>query len=77
MVERKHNHISATTAVARKLACRASAVLRSGEPYVLRDLEGKPIDQAEATAMYAALAVPKDTRRRRRANQCRGRLSLS
>jgi transposase len=76
MVERNHHHISATTAVARKLACRAWAVLRSGQPYVLRDLEGTPISQGEATALCATLAVPDDIRRRRRAHQRRGRLSL-
>jgi transposase len=48
MVERRHNHISATTAVARKLACRAWAVLDSGQPYQLRDLDGSPIDGEQA-----------------------------
>jgi hypothetical protein len=75
MVERTHNHIKATTAIARKLACRAWAVLQTGKPYVLRDLEGKPVGQEEATAICATLAVPEDVRRRSRARQ-RGRLSM-
>jgi transposase len=74
MVERRHNHISATCAIARKLACRCWAVLQRGEPYERRDLEGQAIDQATATALALALAVPPDVRRRTRASK-RGRLS--
>jgi transposase len=33
MVERGHNHIQATCAVARKLACRAWAICQTGRPY--------------------------------------------
>jgi hypothetical protein len=76
MVERGHNHIKATTAIARKLACRAWAVLQTGKPYVLRDLDGKPIGQEEATAICTTLAVPEGVRRRSRARQ-RGRLSMA
>jgi transposase len=75
MVNRKHNHIKANTAVARKLVCRAWAVLQTGRPYQLRDLDGNDIDQAAATAVAAALAVPDDVRRRARAVNQRGRLS--
>jgi transposase len=76
MVERRHNHISANCAVARKLACRTWAVLQSGEPYQLRDLGGEAIDWATATEIAASLAVPDDVRRRARANTTkRGRLS--
>jgi transposase len=75
MVERGHNHISAVTAIARKLVCRAWAVLQSGQPYVLQDLDGRPINQGQATTICATLAVPQDVRRRRRAHQRRGRLS--
>jgi transposase len=74
MVDRKHNHIKATCAVARKLVCRAWAVLQSGHRYQLRDLDGHEIDQSTATAIAAGLAVPDDVRRRSRALQ-RGRLS--
>lgn len=75
MVERRHNHISATTAVARKLACRAWAVLDSRQPYQLRDLDGEPISAEEANTICAGLAVPQDVRRASRAHNQRGRLS--
>ena len=74
MVDRKHNHIKATCAVARKLVCRAWAVLQTGHRYQLRDLDGNEIDQSTATSIAAGLAVPDDVRRRSRALQ-RGRLS--
>ena len=73
MVERHHNHIKANTAVARKLACRAWAVLDSGQPYQLRDLDGSPIDADQANAICATLAVPNDVRQRTRAHQQHGR----
>jgi len=68
MVNRHHNHIKATTAVARKLAARAWAVLQTAQPYQLRDLAGNKIDQPTATAIAATLAVPDDVRRRTRAH---------
>jgi transposase len=75
MVERNHNHVKATTAVARKLACRAWAVLHSGQPYQLRDVDDNPIDQLTATALAAQLSVPDEVRRRTRAHLKRGRLN--
>jgi hypothetical protein len=62
--------------VARKLACRAWAVLHTGQPYRLRDLDGNPIDRAGATALAAEFTVPDEVRRRTRAHLTRGRLSL-
>jgi transposase len=75
IVERRHNHISATCAVARKLAARTWAVLQRGEPYVLRDLDGNPTDWSTATTLAHSLAVPADARRRARATHRPGRLS--
>lgn len=77
MCERGHNHIQATCAVARKLVCRVWATLTSGEPYELRDVEGRPVDQAEARRLVAGYAVPEHVRRRARARNKprRGRLS--
>lgn len=75
MVERGHNHISANCAVARKLACRAWAVLVSGRPYERRDLDGEPIDAATATAIATSLAVPEEIRRRRKSYARPGRLT--
>jgi hypothetical protein len=54
MVTRRHNHISANCAIARKLAGRAWAVLQTGQPYVLRDLDGNPVDWHTATATAIA-----------------------
>jgi hypothetical protein len=75
MVERRHPHIKANTAVARKMVTRAWAVLATGRPYQLRDLDGTPIDQPTATAVAATLSVPADVRQRARAYTRRGRLS--
>jgi hypothetical protein len=75
MVERGHNHISANTAIARKLACRAWAIATSGRAFQPRDLDGNPISHAQATALAAELAVDDDIRARRRGHTRRGRLN--
>jgi transposase len=75
MTERGHNHISANTAIARKLACRAWAIATTGRAYQPRDLDGNPISLSEATALAAGLAVPDDIRGRRRGHTRRGRLN--
>jgi transposase len=74
MVERNHNHISACCAVARKLVNRAWAVIETGNPYEIRDLDGTPLDQPTATRRAAELAVPDDIRRHRQTHQQRSRL---
>lgn len=79
MVERRHNHIKANTAVARKLVARVWATLTSGTPYELRDLDGSPLDPSHAAKLAAEWTVPEHVRRRARARQAsfkRGRLSL-
>ncbi len=75
MVDRRHNHISANCAVARKLVCRAWAVLHAGDPYEVRDLDDNPIDRNAVTAMAAELAVPEEVRRRARTHIRPGRLT--
>jgi hypothetical protein len=77
MVERGHNHISANTAIARKMACRAWAIATSGRAYQPRDLNGNPITIDRAAALAAELTVPDETRSRRRGHSQRGRLSAS
>ena len=74
MVDRNHNHISACCAVARKLVTRAWAVVETATPYEIRDLDGTPLDCADATRRASELAVPDETRKRRRAHQQRSRL---
>ncbi len=77
MVERGHNHVKATSAVARKLVTRVWATLVTGENYELRDLDGAPIDRDTATTLAADWAVPEQVRRRARARSAackRGRL---
>jgi transposase len=78
MVERRHNHVKATCAVARKLVGRVWATLASGGPYELRDVDGTPIDRDTATLVASGWAVPDDVRRRALARSAackRGRLS--
>lgn len=75
MTERGHNHISANTAIARKLACRAWAIATTGRAYQPRDLDGNPISLNQATALATELAVPDDIRHRRRGHTRRGRLN--
>jgi hypothetical protein len=77
MVERGHNHISANTAIARKMACRAWAIATSGRAYQPRDLDGNPITIDRAAALAVELAVPDETRSRRRGHSQRGRLNAS
>jgi transposase len=75
MTERGHNHISANTAVARKLACRAWAIATTGRRYQPRDLDGNPISLDDAAALAVELAVPEHIRSRRRGHTRRGRLN--
>ncbi len=75
MVERGHNHISANTATARKLACRAWAIATSGRTYQPRDLNGNPINHNQATALAVELTIDDEIRARRRGQTRRGRLN--
>ncbi len=75
MTERGHNHISANTAVARKLACRAWAIATTGHPYQPRDLDGTPLTLADAARLATELAVPDQIRARTRGHSRRGRLN--
>jgi len=70
MVERGAHHTKAVCVVAARLAARAHAVMTRGEPYVIRDLDGRPVTTAEAREIIAAkYHVPEHVRRRRRAQQ--------
>ncbi len=51
MTEQGHCHTQATVAVARKLVERTWTVLTRGQPYRLRDLDGRPISHPDAKKM--------------------------
>jgi transposase len=72
MVRKGHHHKQALCAVATRLVNRIGKVLRTGEPYELRDGAGKPISVAEGRAIVAEqFSIPseiRNARRRHRAN---------
>jgi transposase len=70
MTTKGHHHKQALCAVANRLVNRIFRVLRTGKPYRLRDLDGRPIEVAEAKTIIAKrYAVPPDIRARRRVNR--------
>lgn len=72
MVERGAHHNKATRVVAAKLAERIWVVMSRGEPYVVRDVDGRPVERAEAKAIIAErYTVPEEVRRRRRSRKWR------
>jgi hypothetical protein len=67
MVQRGVHHNKAVCIVAARLADRAWVTLSRGEPYVLRDVDGREVSVAEGRAIVAErFAVPEEVRRRRR-----------
>jgi transposase len=69
MTERGHGHTQATVAVARKLAERTWTVLRRGQAYQLRDLNGQPItERAAKTLIGEQFQVDDQVRARARAH---------
>jgi transposase len=72
MVERGAHHIKALCVVAAKLAERLWTVETRGEPYVVRDLDGREVTIVEARRIIAErYAVPEEVRRRRRSTKPR------
>jgi transposase len=70
MVERGANHTKALCVVAVHLARRLWRVLESKQAYELRDVDGRPVDAAEAKAIIAErYTVTEDVRRRRRSKK--------
>jgi len=70
MVERGKDHLGATCVVAASLAERAWTVMRRGEPYVIRDTDGRPLTPSEATTIIEQhWTVPADVRARRRSKK--------
>jgi transposase len=70
MAERGKNHLAATCVVAAHLANRAWLVMKRGTPYVIQDIDGKPVTPDEAKAIIAKhYTVTEDVRQRRRSNK--------
>ena len=70
MVERGKEHLGANCVVAAALAERAWVVMARGEPYVIRDTDGRPVSSAEArTIIDEHCAVPAEVRARRRSKK--------
>lgn len=67
IVERRLHHYSAVCHVATTLLTRIAACWRTGQPYVVRDTDGRPVDHAEARAIIAErYKIPPEVRRRSR-----------
>jgi hypothetical protein len=74
MTERGANHLKALCVVAARLAERAWITLSRAKPYVIRDLQGRPISPQRARELIAErFTVPAEVRRRRRSNKSAGR----
>lgn len=70
MTSKGHHHKQALCAVANRLINRIYSVLRSGQPYVLRDHDGREISVAEAKALISErYSVSENIRAARRANR--------
>jgi transposase len=66
MVHKGHHHKQALCAVATRLVNRIYRVLKTGQTYALRDLEGKAISVAEAKQLVRdRFTVPEEIRRSR------------
>ena len=67
MVERGKNHLGALCVVAANLAERAWIVMNRATPYVICDIDGRPVTTDEAAAIITERwTVPADVRARRR-----------
>jgi hypothetical protein len=70
MVRKGHHHKQALCAVATRLANRVGKVLRTGQPYELRDTDGTPISLAQGKAIVAErFTIPAEIRNVRRRNR--------
>ncbi len=70
MVERGKDHLGARCVVAASLAERALVVMRRGTPYVVCDIDGRPVTQEEAKVIIAdRFTVPAEVRARRRSKR--------
>jgi hypothetical protein len=74
MTQRGATHRKALCVVAARLAERAWLTLARGEPYVICDLQGRPVTPEQAKQLIAErFTVTAEVRRRRRSTKRRGR----
>jgi transposase len=74
MVERGKHHNQAVCVCATHLLDRVLAVLRTGQPYELRDVDGRAVSVAEARAIVLErYQVPQEVRKRTTRHQRQGR----
>jgi transposase len=67
IVDRQLHHYSAVCHVATTLLTRIAACWRSGQPYVVRDVDGRAVTRDEARAIIAQrYTIPPEQRRRSR-----------
>jgi len=77
MVHNEKNHMQAMGAVMSHLSARVLAVLREDKPYVLRDMDGKPVSHEEARKIILErYQVPETIRRERRRRKTPGSPSM-
>jgi transposase len=75
MVERGKGHLGALCVVAAALAERSWRVMQRATPYVVRDVDGRPVDASEAKAIIAEhYSVPAEVRARRRSKKDGGKV---
>lgn len=74
MVERGATHTKALAVVAAHLARRLWRVMHDQRPYIVRDVDGRPVTIAEAKTIIAEhYTVPEHIRRRRRSKKTAGK----
>jgi transposase len=67
IVGRQVHHYSAVCHLATTLLTRIAACWRSGQPYIVRDIDGRPVTRAEAKAIITErYTIPPEARRRSR-----------
>jgi transposase len=72
MVRKGHHHKQALCAVATRIVNRIGKVMRTGEPYELRDHAGKPISVAQGRAIVAEqFSIPVEIRNARRKHRAK------
>jgi len=75
MVERGKDHLGALCVVAAHLAERAWCVMHRGTPYVVCDVDGRPVDPDEAAAIIAErYTVTEEVRQLRRSRKKAGKV---